>query len=193
LSNFEDNPPVGFGLIPVESTAPPVAVARPSAEEVIAQHCGSIVKFLANLGVDGANVDDLAQDVCLAIHRKLGQFEGRSKITTWIYGICLRKVRDHRRRACNRLELATAAVPERSAEDNPMRDALRNEELAMVMRALDELSPGERQVFTLHEVEGYSVPEAAELSRCALRTAYARLTSAHDKIQAFFRRHGYEA
>lgn len=187
MSNFEDNPPVGFGLIPVES--PVASVARPSAHEVIAQHGGLILKYLAQLGVDGANADDLAQEVALAIHRKLGEFEWRAKITTWIYAICERKVRDHRRRASNRLERATATVPDRSAEGNPMQDALRNEEIAMVFRALDVLSPAERQVFVLHELEELSVAEAAKVSRCSRRTAYARLESAHDKIQAFFRKH----
>ena len=50
-------------------------------------------------GVREADVPDVCQETFVVVHRKLAEFEGRSALKTWIYGICARTASDYRRRA----------------------------------------------------------------------------------------------
>jgi RNA polymerase sigma-70 factor (ECF subfamily) len=160
-----------------------------SSRQVIEQHAALVLRILGRMGVEDANVEDLAQEVFMAIHQKLAEFEGRSKLSTWIYSICLRKARDHRRRASTRRELPTAVIPDRSVEGNPQQDALNNEGVALLYRALDTLPLIDRQLLVLHEFEDVPVADAAQVVGCSRRTAYARLEAARARIQTFYRKH----
>jgi RNA polymerase sigma-70 factor (ECF subfamily) len=51
-------------------------------------------RTLRRLGVRDADLMDMTQNVFLVVHRKLPRFEGRSKLTTWLYGICRRIATD---------------------------------------------------------------------------------------------------
>src|SRR5262245_51753387 len=51
------------------------------------------------LGVASLHVDDVVQEVFLVVFRRLAEFEGRSSLKTWLFGITRRVVRDHRRSA----------------------------------------------------------------------------------------------
>src|ERR1044071_7430098 len=52
-----------------------------------------------HLGIPDASLADVVQDVFLVVHRRLSDFEARSSVRTWLYGITVRVARDHRRRA----------------------------------------------------------------------------------------------
>src|SRR5262249_6012708 len=53
---------------------------------------------LRRLGVEEASLDDALQDVFVVVHRRLGDFENRSTLKTWIIGIAVRVAADYRRR-----------------------------------------------------------------------------------------------
>src|SRR5882724_509457 len=56
-------------------------------------------RSLRRLGVPEATLDDAAQDVFVVVHRRLPEFEARSTVKTWLFGIVLRVVATHRRTA----------------------------------------------------------------------------------------------
>src|SRR5689334_15233045 len=68
-------------------------------KEVYEEQFRFVWRSLRRLGVRESDVADAAQDVFLVVHRRLGEFEGRSKVSTWLYGICYRVARDRRRLA----------------------------------------------------------------------------------------------
>ena len=68
-------------------------------KEVYDENFRFVWRSLRRLGVREGDVPDAVQDIFLIVHRKLGEFEGRSKVTTWLFGICLRVARDRRRAA----------------------------------------------------------------------------------------------
>src|SRR6186713_2887600 len=76
---------------------------RPSSPPAFAEvyeSCAKLVwRNLRRLGVPEAALEDAAQDVFLVVHRRLSEFEGRSTLRTWIFGIVLRVAARHRRKA----------------------------------------------------------------------------------------------
>src|SRR5262249_42263098 len=74
-------------------------------EEIYRAHFRFVWRSLRRLGVEERNVADAAQEVFLVVHRKLPGFEGRAKMTTWLFGICLRVAQARARRAHERREV----------------------------------------------------------------------------------------
>ena len=159
--------------------------------EVYDEHFRFVWRSLRRLGVPERDVDDATQDVFLVVARSLASFEGRSKLTTWLFGICLRVAKDRRGSAYERRR---ADAPHGLAEQPDERaDAAteleRRRRMATLERLLDELPLEQRAVFTLFELEGMPGDDIAEalgippgtvssrlrLAREAFRRAVARL------------------
>jgi RNA polymerase sigma-70 factor (ECF subfamily) len=71
------------------------------------------------MGIPEASADDAVQDVFMVVHRRLAEFEGRSSIRTWLFGILARVVRDHRRaRARHEARAAVGGVAADVAEQS---------------------------------------------------------------------------
>jgi RNA polymerase sigma-70 factor (ECF subfamily) len=152
------------------------------AEEVYELHADFVWRTLQHLGVRAPDLEDLGQEVFITVHRRLSSFDGRSKLTTWLFGICLHLVQRHRRRAYFRLELSHAEPPERVDPSTP-EDHYANEEARLRLeRLLDKLRPEQRATFLLFEVEGVSCEEIAELTAVPLGTVYSRLHLARKQV-----------
>ena len=119
------------------------------------------------------------------VHRKLADFEGRSSLRTWIYGICARTASDYRRSGRVRREVVTDAPPDAPQEGDSAYDtfALRQAR-ATLDRILDELDDDKRSVFVLYEIEELTMAEVAEALGCPLQTAYSRLHAARKVVEA---------
>src|SRR5512138_2517440 len=108
-------------------------------EEVYRAHFAFVWRSLRRLGVREEDAADAAQEVFIVVHRKLPEFAGHSKLTTWLYGICFR-VASERRRARPRptpSEQEAAAFVARPAD--PGAAAERHEGLALLERILDRM------------------------------------------------------
>src|SRR5271166_6140959 len=85
----------------------PLAPGEPKAPtfpEVYRTHFPFVWRTLGRLGVRDADLLDVTQNVFLVVHRQLAGFEGRSKLTTWLFSICRRVARDYLRSAPIRRE-----------------------------------------------------------------------------------------
>jgi RNA polymerase sigma-70 factor (ECF subfamily) len=172
---------------PALAPAPPVV---PTAQEVFAEHAPFVLRSVRRLGVRESEVEDVAQEVFVIVHRKLATWNGTSTLRTWLFGIALRVASAHRRKAYVRRELLDndAAGRQRSVPPE-QQDALRRKELrAQLDRALELLDENKRAVFVLYELEGVPMTEIAEGLGCALFTAYGRLREAREQVRACFER-----
>jgi RNA polymerase sigma-70 factor (ECF subfamily) len=160
-------------VAPAVSTASVPALAF---EAVYDEHFDFVWRTARRLGVPERSVDDAVQDVFVVVYRRLGEFEGRSTVKTWLFGIARRVAHDHRRRAQRKeadRELP-AEVADRGAPSP--RDAAEAAEAARVLHAiLDTMSDEQREVFVLAELEQMSAPEIAEAVGAKLNTVYSRL------------------
>src|SRR6478609_4057881 len=89
----------------VERAPAPVPGTRMTFEDIYRAHFAFVWRSLRRLGVREEDANDVAQEVFIVVHRKLPEFAGRSKVTTWLYGVCFR-VASERRRAAPRPPLA---------------------------------------------------------------------------------------
>jgi RNA polymerase sigma-70 factor (ECF subfamily) len=160
------------------------ASAVPSLAEIFRQHAPFVWRALRRLGVPAYDVEDVCQEVFVVVHRKLADFEGRSSLRTWIYGICARTASDYRRSGRVRREVVTAAPPE-AAHEGGQHDAVALRQARAVLdRILDVLDDDKRAVFVLYEIEELTMAEVAEALGCPLQTAYSRLHAARKVVEA---------
>ncbi len=130
----------------------------------------------------------------MVLFRRLPEFEGRSSLRTWIYGICVRVALAYRRKRTPQLaELNHGAHdPERNypaVQASVCEDLDRSRALAELDRALDLLDDDKRTVFVLYELEDLSMSEVASAVGCPLQTAYSRLHAARRYLSSHFSRH----
>jgi RNA polymerase sigma-70 factor (ECF subfamily) len=149
---------------------------------VFRDHAAYAWRVLRRLGVDERDVEDVCQEVFIVVHRRLPEFEGRSSLRTWVYGVCVRVASDYRRRAGHRREIVTDAPPEQVSPDDPQRELAGREARAQLDAILSELDDDKRAVFVLHEIEQVTMSEIAEAVGCPLQTAYSRLHAARAKV-----------
>jgi len=164
----------------------PLTLLKPgpafTVREVFDEHAGYLWRTFRHLGMPEADVPDLCQEVFVVVHRKLGEFEGRSSLKTWLYGICLRVASDHRRRAHVRHERAQADAGEELESGGSFGPDARIDARAQLQALLAELDDDKRAVLVLYELEGLTMKEVAEVVGCPLQTAYARLHAARARL-----------
>jgi len=144
-------------------------------EQVYRAHFAFVWRSLRRLGVGEDDAGDAAQEVFMVVHRKLPEFAGRSKLTTWLYGVCFR-VASERRRARKPIQIDPhdAALMFDRAID-PGTAAEHKEGLALLEQVLNHLPTEQRAVFCLFEFEGMTGEQIAECLEIPLGTVYSRL------------------
>jgi RNA polymerase sigma-70 factor (ECF subfamily) len=147
-------------------------------------------RTVCRLGLQGSAVDDVVQEVFLVVHRRLGDFEGRSSPKTWLYGIVRRVVSDHRRTLRRRQSLVVADAPAADLdamaceEQGPEASAEQAERVRLLHRLLGELDDDKREVFILAELEGLTMAEIAEALDGNANTIASRLRAARREFEA---------
>ena len=142
---------------------------RHAFERLYHQHVHRVFTLCSRMCGSKSRGEELTQDVFVRVWEKLPQFRGDSAFSTWIHRVAVNIVLTDRKnegRARRRMKedesedgedmfAAAASIP---------RDADRMDLTA----AIDNLPPGARQIFVLHDVEGYKHEEIAEL--CGITT-----------------------
>jgi RNA polymerase sigma-70 factor (ECF subfamily) len=157
--------------------------------EVYEQHFDFVWRSLRRLGVGPSALDDAVQEVFLVVHRRLAEFEGRSSLKTWLFGISLKVAQ---RVARNQARHPATELPEPatlgSTEPTPQDEVARREAIALLYAILDELDDEKRAVFVMVELEQLSAPEIAEELGIPLNTVYSRLRAARREFEASLKR-----
>lgn len=170
-------------------TSKPNEGANPSDFEALYRaEFGFVYRSTRRLGVPEPFVEDAVQDVFLVAYRRRADFEGRSSIRTWLFGITLRVARNHRRRIARKDQ--HDELPEQLGDDGPSPE--RTAELEQAKQVLDEflesLDEGKRAVFIFSELEQATAPEVAEALGIPVNTVYSRLRAARTAFEAAVKR-----
>jgi RNA polymerase sigma-70 factor (ECF subfamily) len=153
-------------------------------EQVYREHADFVWRILRTLGVAEEARDDAFHEVFLVVHRRLGDYDGRASVPTWLFGIARNVALHHRRSVARHLRRLTVA-PEPSPAPAPDEVVARLEARALIDRFLATLGEEHRLVFILAELEGLRVPEIAEQLGANVNTLYSRLSSARRRFAEF--------
>jgi RNA polymerase sigma-70 factor (ECF subfamily) len=177
----------------VEMGAPAeTSAAGPAAPELGAIYAAQVTyvwETLQRLGVRAGDVEDIAHDVFITVHRRLTDYDPGRPIRPWIFGICLRFASDYRRSARIRREVGADAAAEPVDRAPRADDQLAQRQARqLVLDALSALPLEQRAVFVLHELDGVAMPEIAVTLDAPLNTLYSRLRLARKQFVAEVRR-----
>jgi RNA polymerase sigma-70 factor (ECF subfamily) len=150
---------------------------------VFKAHHAFVWRILRHLGVAASDLDDVLQEVFVVVHRRLADYREQDKMRAWLYAICTRVVRDHRRKVTRRHE-ALHELPDLSQAPSQANAVADQQALWIAQRMLNTLPEKQRAVFVLHEIEQLPMPEIALAVECPLPTAYARLRKARERVLA---------
>jgi RNA polymerase sigma-70 factor, ECF subfamily len=172
-----------------ESASQEVAsVVAPGFEAIYREHHPFVWRSVRRLGIPDAEVDDVVQDVFMVVHRRLGDFEGRSSVRTWLFGIAYRVVRDRRRSFAARVNRERQVEPGRPPTQ-PDQRASRHQAVLALDDMLAELDDDQRATFVMAEVLRMTAPEIAEVTEVKLNTVYSRLRRGREAFEAALQRY----
>ena len=161
-----------------------MALFSPEFRAIYDEHFEFVWCSLRRLGVREADTMDLVQKVFMAVHAGWGEFEGRSKIRTWLFGICRRIASDYRRSSPIRREIVTdAAAMDLRRDDHPAHGAESRQRATVAEAILNRMPAPQRVVFVLFELEEMSGEDIAELLNLSIGTVRSRLRLARERFR----------
>lgn len=151
--------------------------AVPDSQQLFALVCMHMRKLVGH----SSDYEDLVQTAAELALRDLPRFEGRSSLSTWVFRVCYTTLLGQRRwyrRWLRRFTLGEGGepvdVPDSSAV-NAAETLLVRERQQRLSQAVERLSPKLRAVVTLHDLQGMSVDEIAEVVEANMLTVRSRL------------------
>jgi RNA polymerase sigma-70 factor (ECF subfamily) len=161
---------------------------------LVADHQHAVHAVLAQMLLRGsiADVDDLAQETFLRVHRALPRFQARGpgSLEKWIVTIAARVAIDHLRRGKKGVEAfdETVHVLPSAGADELVR--VRRLE-ARVELALAEIGAEQRSVLVLRHLHGLEYQEIADALQIDLGTVKSRLNRARAKLERLLPKEGH--
>jgi RNA polymerase sigma-70 factor (ECF subfamily) len=133
------------------------------------------------LGTDDPDVEDVVQQAFLAALDGAARFDGRSSLSTWLFGITTRRALDAARARWRRQRWSRLADVVGFGQRGPQPDhdyQMRSD----AEQALGRLAPEQRLVFVLHDVEGYTFAEISGMTGIGISSLHGRLMSARKRL-----------
>ncbi len=145
-----------------------------------------IYRTLQRLGTSPSEVEDLAQDVFLALRRSWPQYDPKRPLRPYLFGIAFRIASAHHRKT--RREVAFGAIDVDNGGPAP-DDVLETKQArALVLAALERIPMPRRAVLVMRDLDGIPVDEIATALAIPLFTAYSRLRKARRELEVAVRR-----
>ena len=129
--------------------------------------------------------EDLTQEVFIQLFRKIGSFRGDSAFSTWLHRLTVNQVLMHFRRRSVKNEKTSedGEMPEQTVNGTANPQKMQVVDRIALKNAIAELPNGYRNVFVLHDVEGYEHEEVARFSRISVGTSKSQLHKARLKLR----------
>ena len=159
-------------------------------ERIYQLHSRRVYALCLRMVGNTAEAEDLAQEAFLQLFRKIATFRGESAFSTWLHRLAVNVVL---------MKLRKKTLPETSLEEStdpedesggPRReigapDLLLTGSIDRVhlQRAIEQLPPGYRQVFVLHDVQGFEHNEIADLMDCSIGNSKSQLHKARMRLR----------
>jgi RNA polymerase sigma-70 factor, ECF subfamily len=152
------------------------------------KHRRRVYSLCLRMTANTAEAEDLTQEAFLQLYRKIGTFRGESAFSTWLHRLSVNVVLMQLRKKS--LPVVSLEETTQGEEDTPKKD-FGAEDLALagsidrlqLQKAVDDLPPGYRTIFVLHDVEGYEHNEIATIVGCSIGNSKSQLHKARMKLR----------
>ncbi|HET8798159.1 MAG TPA: RNA polymerase sigma factor [Thermoanaerobaculia bacterium] len=155
------------------------------ASEIYDRYSGRIYNFAFRFLKNAEAAEDATQEVFVKMLKHANQFQGDAKLSTWLFSITANWCRDHLRKADNKTKetddvLVTLPA---SSEYSPDRNLERRENETRVRRALEALTPEQREAILLSRYQGLSYAEIAQIAGCSEGAVKTRVFRAMETLK----------
>jgi RNA polymerase sigma-70 factor (ECF subfamily) len=158
--------------------------------QLFKQTVDDVHRILYRLAGPQMDMEDLVQQVYLAVFGSIKSFRGESAFSTWLFGICLKVAQKQSRTLFRRFRLQSKVKQQpRPAAETPENGAARAERAGKVHQVLQQLPFKLRTVLVLYEMEGFTGKEIARQLDIPEATVWTRL---HHARRAFKRSYKWE-
>lgn len=134
-------------------------------------------RFLRRMGVREADLDDVVQEVLIAVMQRWSDYDSSRPVRPWLFAFAARTASSWRRSARSTRE-ALSAPDERALHDeqpSPHEHAESRQRRQAVIDALQTLDEDQRAVLVMIDIEMMSAPEVSAALEVNLNTVYSRL------------------
>jgi len=137
-----------------------------------------------------AEAEDLTQEAFLQLFRKIASFRGESAFSTWLHRLSVNVVlMKLRKKRMPEVSLEETTEPDEES-GGPRRDfgapdlqLSGSVDRVNLQRAVEQLPPGYRAIFVLHDVQGYEHNEIAEIMGCSIGNSKSQLHKARMRLR----------
>ena len=138
--------------------------------------------------------EDLTQDAFLMAFRRINSFRGDSAFSTWLHRIAVNTVLMHLRQKNSRGG-TQPSLDDLTSDGEPAGEVFGKEDLRLsyaidrlsLLHAIEQLPPGYRMIFVLHDIEGYDHAEIAGLLGCSVGNTKSQLHKARLRLRKVLR------
>ncbi len=162
-------------------------------DELIRRYQERIYATVYHMTSNHEDANDLTQETFIKAYRALKSFKGDSSFYTWVYRIAINKTINFLKQRKNRVHMSLNDLDFQAEHDpdlvalvsdkTPRRDLGLVELQEKLNAAMQKLSEVHRMVVTLHDVQGLSHDEIAEIMDCNVGTVRSRLFYARQQLQ----------
>jgi RNA polymerase sigma-70 factor (ECF subfamily) len=159
-------------------------------EHIYRLHSRRVYALCLRMVSNTAEAEDLVQEAFLQLFRKIHTFRGESAFSTWLHRLAVNVVLMRlRKKGLPETSLEEATEPDEES-GTPRKDIGAPDptlagsiDRVNLERAIDELPPGYKQVFVLHDIQGYEHNEIAELMGCSVGNSKSQLHKARLRLR----------
>jgi RNA polymerase sigma-70 factor (ECF subfamily) len=129
--------------------------------------------------------EDLTQEVFIQLFRKIGSFRGDSAFSTWLHRLTVNQVLMHFRRRSVKNERTSddGEMPEQTVKGSSNPNKMQVVDRIALKKAISELPNGYKNVFILHDVQGFEHEEVARMMGISVGTSKSQLHKARLKLR----------
>ena len=145
--------------------------------QVYRRRSRGVYRFALQMSGSATIADEVTQEVFLAVMREAARFDpARGSFLSYLYGVARNHVlRQQRQRPVVALDARPDIADGLSAPDDPLADAVRQQTVATVRRAVQSLPAHYREAVLLCDIEGLDYRDAARVIDCPVGTVRSRL------------------
>lgn len=154
-------------------------------EELYNRHHRRVYSLCLRMLQNTAEAEDLTQEVFIQLYRKIGSFRGDSAFTTWLHRLTVNQVLMHFRKRTVKFEKTTeeGETPVQIVAGTENQAKMPIVDKIALESAIAQLPTGYKNVFVLHDVEGYEHEEVARILGCSVGTSKSQLHKARLKMR----------